>query len=381
MVAAASAKPSHRVLVVDDEETIGRSIARILKAHQVSTATTVARGIELARTIDPELVIVDFYLPDGTGKDVVEALRATGNRAPVLIMSGAVDATEWAEWAFYAADDLLPKPFPPDQLRAKAERLLSQFVLEQTAARQHAELQALMAAQARETDAARKLLDRMTQRSQFDPAHVKVEALSAGPFGGDSVLGQTLDDGRYRWLVGDVTGHTLASALVTIPISLIFYATTRRNMPMAEMVQTMDRELGAMLPVSMFFAAQALELDREAGTLTVVNAGCPDVVIKRANGDIESIESTEPPLGIMRGAVLPEPVVVKVAPGDRIFAFTDGLVERCSEDGTLFGPERVRQLIGRATPEAAFEKLSSAWRDYAPGTALADDLSIIEVIV
>ncbi|HEY0250746.1 MAG TPA: response regulator, partial [Kofleriaceae bacterium] len=212
-------KTRHRVLVVDDEETIARSIARILRTHDVTTATTCARGLELARTIDPELVIVDFYLPDGTGKDIVAALRETGSRAPVLIMSGAVDVAEWADWAFYAVDDFLPKPFPPEQLRAKVDRLITQFDLERTAARQHAELQALHEAQARETEAARKLLDRMTQRSHFDPAYVKLEALSAGTFGGDSVLGHTLGDGRYRWLVGDVTGHTLASALVTIPIS------------------------------------------------------------------------------------------------------------------------------------------------------------------
>lgn len=384
MVAAAVVSPRlrHRVLVVDDEETIARSIARILKAHDVSVATTCAKGIEFARTLDPELVIVDFYLPDGTGKDIVDALRATGSRAPVLLMSGAIDAAEWADWAFYAADDFLPKPFPPEQLRAKAERLIAQFDLEQTAARQHAELQALHEAQARETDAARKLLDRMTQRGHFDPAFVKVEALSAGTFGGDSVLGYTMEDGRYRWLVGDVTGHTLASALVTIPISQIFYETATRNVSIVEVTQMIDRELGAMLPVSMFFAATMLELDRSTETLTVINCGCPDVVIKlAAGGGIMSLESTQPPLGILRGMIDPTPVMVPVSKGDRILAFTDGLVERCSEDGTLFGPERVRQLIGRAAPENAFEKLSAAWRDYAPGTALADDLSIIEVIV
>ena len=374
-------RPRHRVLVVDDEETIGRSIGRILKLHEISTATTVARGVELAQTIDPELVIVDFYLPDGTGKDVIDALRAAGNRAPVLLMSGAVDLEEWSEWAFYAADDFLPKPFPAEQLRAKVERLLTNYELEQTAARQHAELAALHGANARESEAARTLLDRMTQRSSFDPAQVKVESLSAGAFGGDVVLGQNLPDGRYRWLVGDVTGHTLASALVTIPISMMFYATTKRSVDLAEVCQTMDKELGSLLPVTMFFAATACELDRAKGTLRIVNAGCPEVLVKRGTGEVDIYGSTQPPLGITHGLVEASVTDITVNPGDRIYAFTDGLVERCSPDGMLFGPERVRELVARARPEDAFELLSAAWRAYAPDQELTDDLSIIEVIV
>lgn len=376
----AATRPRHRVLVIDDEETIARSIGRILKIHDVATATTVARGVDLATTMDPELVIVDFYLPDGTGKDVIDALRASGSRAPVLLMSGAIDLEEWSEWAFFAADDFLPKPFPAEQLRGKVERLLTNYELEQTAARQHAELAALHEANARESEAARTLLDRMTQRSSFDPSLVKVESLSAGAFGGDVVLGQNLSDGRYRWLVGDVTGHTLASALVTIPISMIFYATTKRGVDLAEVCQTMDRELGSLLPVTMFFAAAACELDRARGSLRIVNAGCPEVLVKRQTGKVDIYLSTQPPFGISRGLVESSVTEITVSPGDRIYAFTDGLIERCSADGVLFGPERVRELVAHARPEDVFDTLCAAWREYASGQ-LTDDLSIIEVIV
>ncbi|MEO8842673.1 MAG: fused response regulator/phosphatase [Kofleriaceae bacterium] len=375
----AATRPRHRVLVVDDEETIARSIGRILKIHDVATATTAAQGVELATSIDPELVIVDFYLPDGTGKDVIDALRAAGNRAPVLLMSGAVDLEEWTEWAFFAADDFLAKPFPAEQLRAKAERLLTNFELERTAARQHAELAVLHAANARESDAARTLLDRMTQRSSFDPSQVKVESLSAGTFGGDVVMGQHLPDGRYRWLVGDVTGHTLASALVTIPISMMFYATTKRDIPLAEVCQTMDRELGSLLPATMCFAATVCELDRVRGTLRIVNAGCPDVLVRRTRGAVDIYPSAQPAFGITRGELVDASVTeITVSPGDRIYAFTAGLIERCgSKDGNV----RVRQLVAAARPEQAFAALSAAWRECAPGQALSDDLSIIEVIV
>ncbi len=349
--------------------------------HDVAIARTKAEATEILQNVVPDLAIIAFCLPDGLGREVVAAVRHTGNIAPVLLMSDAMEVVDLADWAFHETDDILPKPFNGDLLRTKVDRLISEHEIAVRSARERAALEALQLANTREADTARRLLDRMTQRSHFDPQLVKVESLSAGQFGGDVVLGQTLPDGKYRWLVGDVTGHTLASALVTIPISLIFYATAKRGVPLVELAVTMDRELGALLPVTMFFAATALELDRVAGTLTLINAGCPDVIIKRANGDLDALESTQPPLGIMKGLLDPLVLTVPVFPGDRILAFTDGLVECCSQDGALFGPERVRQLVGRASSEAAFEKLSAAWRDYAPGTELADDLSIIEVIV
>ena len=56
---------------------------------------------------------------------------------------------------------------------------------------------------------------------------VRIEVQTARDFGSDVVFGHELPDGRYRWLVGDVTGHTLASALVTITAACAASAAAR----------------------------------------------------------------------------------------------------------------------------------------------------------
>ncbi len=374
-------KPRHRVLVVDDEEIVARGIARVLRGYDITMASSAKEGAELATAIDPALVITDFYLPDGTGRDVIKALRDGGSTAPVLLMSGAVDLEKWSEWAVSLADDFLPKPFLSEQLRAKAEKLIQNYERELLASRAAAELAAMHERNDRETAAARVLLDRMLARSEFPPDQVRVESIAAGQFGGDVVFGGPLANGTYRWLVGDVTGHTLASALVTIPISQVYYAYTRLSVALVDVVETINSELNAMLPVTMFFTATACELDRVRGTLSVINAGCPDVLLRRTDGTIQAFGSTLPPLGILKNDLQAMAEVVKVLPGDRVYAFTDGLVELQGADGEMFGMDRVREILTSSEPDDVYRKLRLAWREYAGELGSSDDLSIIEVIV
>jgi two-component system, HptB-dependent secretion and biofilm response regulator len=346
-----------RVLVIAADP----AIADALHAHDVMVATTAAEAL----AFEPELVVLD-YAP--AAQHAMAELRGAGLRAPILLLSGAGEIERWAEWGTHPADDFLIKPFAPERLLAKAERLLQIFAIEE-----RNEIEA---------EAARKLLDKMVQRGHFDPLRVKVESLSAGTFGGDVVLARDLGDGRYRWLLGDVTGHTLASALVTIPISMMFYTSTSKHVPLREVVESIDQELGVLLPVTMFLAAIACELDRVRGTLTVINAGCPDVLVRHAGAPFEAIASTSPPLGAIRDVGWQaEPVTCKVSRGDRIYAMTDGLLDVRGDDGALFGMEGVRAALEGAALDDGFAALTSAWRAHAGAHALDDDLSIIEVAV
>lgn len=232
----------------------------------------------------------------------------------------------------------------------------------------------------READVARDLLHCMIERGQFDPERTRLESLTSGTFGGDVVFGTAQPDGRYRWLVGDVTGHTLASALVTIPISMVFYDLSERDMALPELVHTLDLQLRKLLPVSMFFAAVTCELDRARGTLTVINGGAPPVIVRRADGTLEHLESDQPPLGIAPSP--PSVTVVPVAPGDRIYTFTDGLSEIANPDGALLGVEGVCAVLATRSGEDAFAALCDAWREHANADqTFDDDLSIFEVTV
>jgi len=379
MIAAVPAAP--RMLVVDDDVVILRTIKRYLKDWDVTCVETGIEAVVEAARVRPDVILLDFNLPDGNGLEVMRTIRASGLRAPVLLMSGAFDSGAGAESLAYEADDYIAKPFLREALVRKLERLLAAHALSRQVAQQHAELVELHERRDYEAATARALLDRMVSRGQFDPTRVRHALTSADQFPGDVVFGAELADGRYRWMVGDVTGHSLASALVTIPLAGVFYAHARTLTPLPALIEAMDRELGELLPISMFCTAVVCELDRRGGTLQVWNGGCPDVVVMSAS-HVRYVPSTDPPLATRRRELRThELVMVQVEPGDRVFAFSDGLPECRSPDGQMLGMGAVCHLVSEIRPPSVIDAVQALILAFTQGQPPDDDISMIEVEV
>lgn len=370
-----------RILLLEDDPHVQADIVRTLRPNTVTCAATVAEGTKIGAGIDPELVICDYYLADGNGRDALRSLRDQGVTAPVLLISGDITHDDWIEWAAALSDDFLPKPFNATSLKQKVQRLLAIDATARETIVQHTELAAVAARDAREAAAANLLLERMLQRGTFDPKSVRVDQIMAGRFGGDAVCGAQVG-ARYRWLVGDVSGHTLSSALVTIPLSMLFYSGCADGLPLAEHITSINNQLGALLPTSMFSAAAILELDREAGTLAVWNGGAPDVVIRSGDGPLRRFASTDPMLAVIRDpAFVPEIVTTPVTCGDRVFVFTDGLIEANIDDGSLLGLEAICEEIAGGSADEAFQRVSQLWRRHSLIPGAPDDMTLVEVLV
>ncbi len=377
----ALAPPVPRLLVVDDDLVILRTIKGYLKDYEITCVETGTEAVEAAAQIQPDLILLDFNLPDGTGIEVMRTIHASGLRAPVLLMSGAFDGSTGADALAYEADDFIAKPFLREALVRKLDRLLAAHELARKVAKQHDELVALYDRRDYEATAARALLDRMVARGQFDPASVRHALTSADQFPGDVVFGAELSDGRYRWMVGDVTGHSLASALVTIPLAGVFYAHAHNRAPLPALIEAMDRELGELLPVTMFCAAVVCELDRRAGTLQVWNGGCPDVFVV-SDAPPRIVTSMDPPLATRRRQMRThEIVMMNVAAGDRVFAFSDGLPECRDPGGEMLGMGAIYQMVTELRPPNLIEAMQVMLRDFTQDGVPDDDISMIEVIV
>jgi len=105
-----------RVLVVDDEENIGRSLRLILEreGYTVSLASSVAEARALPYRADAYLV--DVKLPDGTGIDLLRWLKANDSDAPVVMISGHGTIADAVEATRAGAFDFLEKPLSRDRV-------------------------------------------------------------------------------------------------------------------------------------------------------------------------------------------------------------------------------------------------------------------------
>jgi two-component system OmpR family response regulator len=115
-----------RALVVDDEATLAELLSTALRYEgwQVEHALTGQAAIKQARSLEPDVILLDVMLPDLSGLEVLRRIRATHPHVPVLFLT-AKDAVEDRIAGLTAGgDDYVTKPFSLEEVVARLRALL-----------------------------------------------------------------------------------------------------------------------------------------------------------------------------------------------------------------------------------------------------------------
>lgn len=115
-----------KILLVEDNEQVAGFVLKGLReaGHVVDHAATGRDGLFLAAAEPYDLAILDRMLPGGIdGLGIIEALRRTGNRLPILILSALSDVDERIRGLKAGGDDYMTKPFSLGELMARIEAL------------------------------------------------------------------------------------------------------------------------------------------------------------------------------------------------------------------------------------------------------------------
>ena len=109
-----------RILIVDDEPAIRRALSRALVArgYEVEVAVDGEEALTLARSWDPDLVVLDLNLPDIDGLTVCRRLRSW-SEVPIIVLSVREDEADKVQALDLGAEDYLTKPFGIDELLAR----------------------------------------------------------------------------------------------------------------------------------------------------------------------------------------------------------------------------------------------------------------------
>lgn len=134
LLSAVGGRAIARVLAVDDDPSTLELVSFTLQAegHDVHTAGDAASALREMPLFQPEVVVLDFSLPDGTGADVCQQIR-TVSRVPVLFLTGRGSEVDKARGFRAGADDYLVKPFLPTELALRVEALLRRSAWSQPA--------------------------------------------------------------------------------------------------------------------------------------------------------------------------------------------------------------------------------------------------------
>jgi DNA-binding response OmpR family regulator len=117
---------NRRILLVDDESALLDMLLSILKDDgytNIATAASVKEALEVYDTFQPDLAVLDVMLPDGSGFELMEALKVKSD-FPVLFLTARGDAEDKFRGLGLGADDYIVKPFLPKELTLRIGAIL-----------------------------------------------------------------------------------------------------------------------------------------------------------------------------------------------------------------------------------------------------------------
>ena len=123
--------PTDRILIIEDDPEIAAAIAREVRGLGCTPtiATTLPEGIALSAQ-DFRVIVLDRMLPGGDGVEAIAKMRSHGAQAMILVLSALGRAANRVEGLEKGADDYLPKPFEPEELRARLRALLRRATMQ-----------------------------------------------------------------------------------------------------------------------------------------------------------------------------------------------------------------------------------------------------------
>jgi len=118
----------NKIAIIEDDIDICNMIAKFLENNKyiVHYALNGAEGIELCKSLVPDLIILDIMLPKLNGNDVLQRLRKFTN-APVIVVSAKTMVQTKIDLLKLGADDYMTKPFSPSELVARVKAHLSRY--------------------------------------------------------------------------------------------------------------------------------------------------------------------------------------------------------------------------------------------------------------
>ncbi len=185
--------------------------------------------------------------------------------------------------------------------------------------------------------------------------------------------------GRVALALGDVSGKGMPAALMVMAFEARLRVLAEEAGNAASLVQRLNKVTCANCPSNRFITFFYGIVDPSKGDLAFANAGHNPPVLVRASGKVEMLEGGGPVLGVLEIAPYHEERT-KLAPGDTLVIYSDGVTEAASVAEEEYGEQRLIDVVAqhRAEPADAIVKaVMDSVSQFSLGAAQADDITVV----
>jgi phosphoserine phosphatase RsbU/P len=375
-----------RLLVVDDVEVNRDLLSRRLtqQGHEVATAENGRQALEKIRAGAFDLVLLDIMMPEMDGYQVLAEMMRDPvlKHLPVIMISAMTEMDSVVQCIQMGATDYLPKPFNPVLLKARVGA-----TLEKKRLRDKEQLWARSLE--RDLEIGREiqrsfLPEQLPEAAGWD---IAARFAPARQVAGDFYDAFALPGNGIGLVVADVCDKGVGAALFMALFRSLLRATATGNPDWRAPADGLRRTVRltndyiarthgeACMFATVFFAA----LDPGTGSLHYINGGHEAPALFGADGIRMRLPPTGPAVGMMTESVF-EVGAARLAPGEGLLAFTDGVTDASGASGR-YGEERLLSRLGRADSSAAalLDGIQADVTAHAGGADQADDITLLAV--
>jgi sigma-B regulation protein RsbU (phosphoserine phosphatase) len=391
------------ILIVDDTPANLQVLAGMLKdrGYKVRPVPSGKLALLAARRDPPDLILLDINMPEMNGYEVCDRLKADDRLKgiPVIFISALTEPLDKVKAFATGGVDYLTKPFQMEELYARVETHLKLRRLQVEVEEANARLERVNGRMSRDLAAAAKI-----QASFLPAAAPRVPGAEfawcyrpCDELAGDGLNVVPLGGGKVGLYVLDVSGHGVAAALLSVTLSRLLSPPPDPSTillgdravrdppdatPPAEVADRLNRLFPYDAATGQFATLIYGVLDVSTGDFRHVSAGHPGPIHLPATGPPVPLESPGFPIGLAGEAYGER--CVRLAAGDRLYLYSDGLPDAMNPEGQRFGDARLLEAVcrGRAVPlQDGMATLLSEITRWQRGEKPHDDISILAVEV
>jgi sigma-B regulation protein RsbU (phosphoserine phosphatase) len=357
-----------KIFIVDDNMVNRKLLAAILKkeGYELLEAVNGGEAVALALKEQPDLILLDIMMPVKDGYQVCRELKADKRTSsiPIIFLSAKTQVEDKIKGLDLGGSDYVTKPFDRGEVLARVRAHLKIASLTKEVFEANKELVKKQQRLQEDLEAAGGI-----QRSLLPQKPPDMEIMDVAwrftpceSIGGDIFNVVRLDEDHWGIYVLDVSGHGVPAALVAVSVSQVLHPQqglllkkTIKPPPYYKIVSPSGvlSKLDDEFPMERFdkyFTISYIVLNVKNGSIRYSNAAHPPPMLLHEDGAIDFLDKGGTIVGM--GGILPfEEGEMRAQKGDKLFIYTDGIVEYQNRDGELYGEERFEKELKRLRDE------------------------------
>ena len=378
-----------RILVVDDNEMNRDILIRHLErqGHQVAWSDTGSKALQVLAEEPFDLVLLDILMPGLNGYQVLEKMKADPalRQIPVIMISALDETDSVVHCIALGAEDYLPKSFDPILLKARISACLSKKHFRDQEQRY---LKALLDSQnqlekelAEAADYVKYLLPKPPTEGPFRADWI---FQPSAKLGGDCFDYHWVEPGQLAIFLLDVSGHGIGAALLSVSVMNVLRSQGLPHTDFSDpaaVLGALNQNFQMENQNNMYFTIWYGVWTPELGELRFACAGAPPAVLVPPTGPDVELGTPDMIVGVETDYAY-ENRTVKVAPGSRLYLFSDGVYEVRKTSGKMMVFREFTDLLthrARRTSESTVQEVFLQIQSMAGADHFDDDFSLLEV--